>query len=70
MASKKERNHYDLKEIENTVEQKYFQRDWLKKRKNQILDEPQSDFPLNMDNYITKRTDLSWQRMIVNGHHS
>ena len=70
MASKKERNHYDLKEIENTVEQKYFQRDWLKKRKNQILDEPQSDFPLNMDNYIIKRADLSWQRMIVNGHHS
>ena len=29
--------------------------------KKQILDEPQSNFPLKVDNYITKRTDLSLQ---------
>ena len=65
MASKKERNHYDLKEIENTVEQKPFQRDWLEKAKKQILEEPQSNVPLKMGNYITKKADLSLQIRIV-----
>ena len=49
-----------------TAEQKHFQRDWLEKMKKQILDEPQSDFPLNVDNYITKRAGWSLQIRIVN----
>ena len=64
MKSKKERYHYDLKEIKITVE-KPFQRNWLEKRKKQILDELRSDFPLKMDNYITKRAKLSLQIKIV-----
>ena len=48
-----------------TVEQKPFQRDWLEKEKTQILDELQSGFPLKMDNYITKRVDLSLQIRII-----
>ena len=31
MTSKKERNHYDLKEIENYCITKSFSKDWLKK---------------------------------------
>ena len=54
MASKKQRNHYDLKQIENCCRTKTFPRDWLGKRKKQILDEPKSDFPVNKDNYITE----------------
>ena len=47
------------------VKQKPFQRDWLEKAKKQILDEPQSDFSLKIDNYITKRADLPLQIRIV-----
>ena len=54
MASKKQRNHYDLKQIENCCRTKTFPKDWLGKRKKQILDEPKSDFPVNKDNYITE----------------
>ena len=42
-----------------TVEQKHFQGNQLEKGKKQ------SHFPLNMDNYITKRADLSLQIRIV-----
>ena len=52
MANKKERN-YDLKEIENYRRTKPFQRDWLGKGEKQVLDEPQSDFSLKMDIYVT-----------------
>ena len=52
------------KKLKITVEQKPFQRDQLEKGKKQILDEPQSGFPLKMDNY--KSTDLSLQIRIVN----
>ena len=43
LANKKERNHYDLKKTENYCKTKNF---------------PKS-FPLKMDNYITKRAELS-----------
>ena len=48
-----------------TVEQTPFQTGWLEKGKKQILDELQSDFPLKIDNYITKRAGLSLQIKIV-----
>ena len=47
------------KKLEITVEQKPFRRDFLKKGEKQVLDELQSNFPLKMDNYITKRADVS-----------
>ena len=50
MANKKERNQYD-----------FFQIDWLEKGEKQILDKPQSDFPLKMDIYVTEKADLSFQ---------
>ena len=53
------------KKLKITVEQKPFQRDWPEKGKKQILDELQSDLPLKMDNYITKRAELSLQIRIV-----
>ena len=66
MVSKKERNHYDLKEIENYCRTKIFPKrlpgKWEEK---EILDEPQNDFLLRMDNYLTKRADLSSQIRIV-----
>ena len=46
------------KKLKITVEQP-FQRDWLGKGIKQILDEPQNDFPLKTDNYITNRAELS-----------
>ena len=61
MASKKQRNHYDLKENENYCRAKIFQRDRLEKGEKQILAEPQNDFPFKADNYIPKRADLSLQ---------
>ena len=48
-----------------TVEQTPFQGDWLEKGGKQILDEPESDFSYKIDNYITKRVDLSLQIRIV-----
>ena len=48
-----------------TVEQTLFQKDWLEKEKRQILDEPQSDFSLKMDSYVTKRAELSLPIKIV-----
>ena len=65
MASKKERNHYNLKEIQNYCTTKTFPKRLTKEEKKQILDKPQSDFLLKMDNYITKRADLSLQIRIV-----
>ena len=53
------------KKLKITVEQKPFQRDWPEKGKKQILNELQSDFQLKMDNYITKRAELSLQIRIV-----
>ena len=61
MASKKQRNHYDLKENENYCRAKTFQRDRLEKGEKQILAEPQNYFPFKADNYIPKRADLSLQ---------
>ena len=53
------------KKLEITVEQKPFHRDFLKKGEKQVLDELQSNFPLKMDNYVTKRADVSLQLRIV-----
>ena len=53
------------KKLKINLEQKPFQRDWLENGKKQILDKPQSDFPLKMDNYITKGADLSFQIRIT-----
>ena len=64
MVSKKERNHYDFKEIENYCRTTFPKRLAGKKEK-QILDKPQSDFLLKTDNYITKRAELSLQIRIV-----
>ena len=61
----KERNHYDLKEIENYCRTKTFPKRLAGKGEKQFLDEPQSTFLLNMDNYITKRGDLSLQIRII-----
>ena len=52
------------KKLKITVEQS-FQRDWLENGKWQILDKPQSDFPLKIANYITKRAEFSLQIRIV-----
>ena len=43
----------------------WFERDWLENGKWQILDKPQSDFPLKIANYITKRPEFSLQIRIV-----
>ena len=65
-ASKKDKNRYDLKKkLKITVEQKLFQRGWLEMGKKQILGESQSNFPLKMHSYITKRAELSLQIRIV-----
>ena len=48
MESKKERNHYNLKEIENYCRKKTFPKRLAEKW------ESQSDFSLKMDNYITR----------------
>ena len=66
MASKKERNHYDLTGIENYFRTKSFSKSLaVKKGKKQVLDKPQSGFPLKKDNYITKRAKLSLHIRIV-----
>ena len=61
MASKKERNHYDLKEKENYCRTKTFSNRLARKGEKQTLEESQSYFPLKMDNYMTRRADLSLQ---------
>ena len=48
MESKKERNHYNLKEIENYCRKENFPKRLAEKG------ESQSDFSLKMDNYITR----------------
>ena len=65
MACKKDRNHFHLKRIENYCRTKTFPKRLAEKGRKQILHEPQSDFPLKMDNYITKIADLSLQIRIV-----
>ena len=57
MSSKKERNHYDLKEIDycRTI----FPKRLAGKGKKQ------SDFTLRMDSYITRRAELSSQIRIA-----
>ena len=50
MVSKKERNDYDLKKNKN-----YCGTVIPKRGEKENLGEPQSDFPLKMDNYIRKR---------------
>ena len=65
MVSKKERNHYDLKEIENYRITKTIPKRLAGKGGKQILDKLQSNFPLKMDCYNTKRSELSLQIRIV-----
>ena len=52
MARKKERNHYDLKEIENYCRAKTFPKRLPRKGEQPNFSRPQSDFPLRLDNYI------------------
>ena len=54
-----------MNEIENYCRTKAFSKKLAGNGEKQILDEPQSVFPLKMDNYVTKRADLSLQRRIV-----
>ena len=65
MASKKERNHYDLKEIDNYCRTKSIPERPAGKGKKQILDKPQCNFPLKIDNYITRRPELPLQVKVV-----
>ena len=55
MASKKERSHYDLKEIENYCRTKTFPKRLAGKREKQILDKLQSDSLLKIDSYKESR---------------
>ena len=70
MVSKKQSNHYDLQEIENYRRTKTIPKRLAGKGKKQILDKPQSDLPLKMDNYITKRAELLLQIRSSSRHHS
>ena len=66
MARKKERNHYDLKEIENYCRAKPFLRDCLEKGNNQILADRKAIFHYDWTIILyAKKAHLPLQLRIV-----
>ena len=63
MVSKKEKNHYDLKETGNHFRTKIFLKRLVGKREKANFRRTAKS--IKMDNYITKKTDLSLQIRIV-----